>query len=208
MTLLRIYIDGFNLYHAIDKLGEPELKWINFQTVAKALIRPGETLDTIHFFTAVWPYESTKQKRHENFIAAQEAYGVKVHRGKFSKPRRWCEKHERNCPFREEKQTDVAIALRMLGDALDGSDQRMILVTADSDQIPTATAIALLDNVKLTLAFPPGRSGEARELGNHIPDRFELTRQRLLTSKLPRTVMHNGRAVAHMPSHYAIDRRR
>jgi len=111
MSTVRVYIDGFNLYHAIDKLERPELKWLNLHLVGTNLLRANEVLDEVHFFTAVWPSEATKQKRHENFIAAQEAYGVRVHRGKFSKPRRWCEQQQRNCHFREEKQTDVGIGI-------------------------------------------------------------------------------------------------
>jgi uncharacterized LabA/DUF88 family protein len=202
MTIVRVYLDGFNLYHAIEKLGVPELKWLNFNLVAKQLLRDGETLDSVNFFTAVWPYEAKKQKRHENFIAAQEAYGVKIHRGKFSKPTRWCERHQRGCPFREEKQTDVGIAVKMMSDASDGKPQRMILVTADSDQIPTAEALAKLEHVALTLAFPPGRAGEARELGNIIPDFLELKQQRLMTCKLPRSVKVGDKVVATMPAIY------
>ena len=203
MTKVRAYIDGFNLYHAIEKTGRVELKWLNLMHLCKDLLRNGEELDEVHFFTAVWPYEATKQKRHENFIAAQEAYGVIVHRGKFSKPKRWCEKHQRNCPFREEKQTDVGIGIKMLGDAYEKKASRMILVTADSDQIPTAKALKNVGTAVLTLAFPPGRDKEARELGNLIPDRLELTIERLVNFQLPRTVTRDGKAVARMPALYA-----
>jgi uncharacterized LabA/DUF88 family protein len=190
-------------YHAIEKVGNPALKWLNMKQVVQNILRPGERLDEVHFFTAVWPYEAAKQKRHENFIAALEAYGVHVHRGKFSKPQRWCERHARRCPFREEKQTDVGIAVKMLSDALAGRADRMILVTADSDQIPTAKALREIAGISLTLAFPPGRSQEARELGNLIPDRLELHPERLLECKLPRTVRRNGKVIAIMPALYA-----
>ena len=202
MPTVRVYIDGFNLYHAIEKTGRIELKWLNLLHLSRDLLRPGEDLGEVHFFTAVWPYEATKQKRHENFIKAQEAYGVFVHRGKFSKPQRWCERHQRNCPFREEKQTDVGIGIKMLADAYERKAERMILVTADSDQIPTAKAITALGAATLTLAFPPGRAQEARELGSIITDRLELTVERLVNFKLPRTVTRNGRTVATMPAIY------
>ena len=202
MSNVRVYIDGFNLYHAIEKIGRAELKWLNLKTVSANLLRNGETLDEVNFFTAVWPYEAAKQKRHENFLKAQDAYGVKVHRGKFSKPQRWCERHQRSCPFREEKQTDVGIGIKMLGDAYQANVSRMILVTADSDQIPTVRAIQAIGGKNLTLAFPPGRAQEARELGSLIPDRLELKVERLLECKLPRTVKRNGATIATMPAIY------
>lgn len=206
MTIVRVYIDGFNVYHAIESQGDPRLKWLNYWQLATTLLRDGETLDSVNFFTAVWRFETAKQKRHENFIAALDAVGVDVHQGEFSKPKRWCARHERYCHFREEKQTDVGLAVRMLSDAFDGQVQRMILVTADSDQIPTARALNAMEHVSLTLAFPPGRAGEARELGSLIPDRFELKPQRLLPHQLPRTVERGGKVVATMPALYRVDR--
>ena len=92
----------------------------------------------------------------------------------------------------------------MLTDALSVDVDRMILVTADSDQIPTAKALKEL-GVSLTLAFPPGRDKEARELGNLIPDRFELAVERLLNFKLPRTVTRDGKVVARMPALYQAE---
>ncbi len=202
MRIVRVYVDGFNMYHAVDKLEDNRLKWLNYWQLCTTLVRPGETLNAVHFFTAVWPYEAAKQKRHENFINALDAVGVQVHRGSFSKPRKWCEEKQRYCWFREEKQTDVAIAVRMLADAADGQDQRMILVTADSDQIPTARALNAMPHISLTLAFPPGRAGHARELGSHIGDRLELKLQRLLPHQLPRNVLKNGELVAKRPAIY------
>lgn len=202
MSQIRVYIDGFNLYHAIDKIGDYRLKWLNFSVLSRDLLREGETLDEVHFFTAVWPYDSQKQKRHRNFIAAQKACGVFVHEGKFSKPKRWCERHQRSCPFREEKQTDVGLAIKIVSDAQAGAVNRIILITADSDQIPTAKLVNAMDGVSLTLAFPPGRSQEARELGDLIPDRFELKPQRLKHYMLPRSVVVDGTTVATMPALY------
>jgi len=202
MKKLRVYIDGFNLYHAIDKLNQPSLKWLNMWKLCEQHVRDGEVLDKVNFFTAIWPYDHAKQQRHKNFLAALRAVGVTVHEGNFKKSDRVCYKHERSCPFREEKQTDVSIGIEMVRDAVTHSADRLILVTADSDQVPTAKMINGL-GVALTLIFPPGRSGEARDLGNLIPDRKELSVGQLSTCPLPRTVVDaNGKAVAHMPAIY------
>lgn len=202
MNRVRVYIDGFNLYHAIEKLGKPELKWLNIWKVCEQHIRDGEVLDAVNFFTAIWPYDQAKQRRHKNFLAALRATGVAVHEGNFKRSDRVCYKHNRSCPFREEKQTDVSIAIEMVRDALSGEISRLILVTADSDQVPTAKMLAGM-GVSLTLIFPPGRGGEARDLGNHIPDRKELSVGQLLTCPLPRTVTDlEGRPVAFMPAGY------
>lgn len=204
MPSVRAYIDGFNLYHAIEATGLVELKWLNLRRLCENMLRAGEQLDEVHFFTAVWRYDQAKQQRHMNFLAAQQAVGVIPHEGNFNKPKKYCHSHDRYCPFREEKQTDVGIAVKMAHDALTAGLGRMILITADSDQIPTAKLIRGLENgPSLTLAFPPGRAKEARDLGNHIPDRFEISVGRMKACPLPRSVTLNGVVVATMPALYA-----
>jgi len=205
MNRVRVYIDGFNLYHAIDKLGQPALKWLNIWKLCEQHLRQGEALDRVNFFTAIWPYEQTKQRRHKNYLNALRATGVTVHEGNFKKANRHCYQQDQYCPFREEKQTDVAIAIEMVRDAIAGEAQRLILVTADSDQVPTAKLLATMPGIAVTLIFPPGRAGEARDLGNHITDRKELTVGQLLTCPLPRTVCDRaGNPVAHMPALYQL----
>jgi hypothetical protein len=36
MRRVIVYIDGFNLYHAIDDLRKPWLKWLDLQAMAEA----------------------------------------------------------------------------------------------------------------------------------------------------------------------------
>lgn len=207
MPKARMYIDGFNLYHAIDELNHPKLKWLNHWLLAKSLLREGEELDEVHFFTAVLTWEREKQQRHVNYLKALRAVGVTVHEANFKKTTKRCRLYERNCKFHEEKQTDVAISVKIVADALSGAVDRVILLTADSDQIPTAKFIASLPNVSITLVYPPGRGKEARDLGNVIPDRTELTPGRLGTALLPNTVTdRTGKAVAFMPARYGPDR--
>jgi hypothetical protein len=109
---VRCYIDGFNLYHAIEALKKPHLKWLNLMKLAESFIREGEILDEVHFFTALSTSNGQKYKRHTNYMAALESVGVKVHRGEFQSVSRFCNRHERMCPFQEEKRTDVGIAVK------------------------------------------------------------------------------------------------
>jgi uncharacterized LabA/DUF88 family protein len=199
-----VYIDGFNLYHAIVALQDHKLKWINFYTLSRSLLRQGESLGEVNLFTAVLNWNPEKQKRHRNFIAAQRAAGVVVHEGRFKQSFKPCVTYERSCKFYEEKQTDVAIAVRLVSDALSDRFERAILITADSDQVPTAEFISSLPNKRLTLYYPPNRASQARDLGNVVQDRRELTPGQLRTCMLPRTVHDQaGKAVAHMPALYS-----
>lgn len=203
MGRVSVYIDGFNVYHAIDALKLPKLKWLNYKVLAASLLRNGEDLTDVHFFTAVLSWNHEKQARHRNYIAALKAVGVIVHEANFKRSRRFCQEQQRYCRFYEEKQTDVAIAITMVSDAIGGRFDRGIILTADSDQIPTARFIAGLPGRSLTLLYPPGRGSHARDLGNVITDRKELTAGHLATCLLPRTVVNlSGNAVAHCPAIY------
>lgn len=47
------YIDGFNLYHAVDDLGDSSLKWTNLASLARSYLRDGDELVRTVFFTAL-----------------------------------------------------------------------------------------------------------------------------------------------------------
>jgi len=162
MKRVRVYIDGFNIYHAIDALKKPALKWLNHRRLAESFLRSGERLDEVHFFTAVLRWDAAKQKRHVNYLAALRAVDVRIHESRFTKVDRKCKAFGNTCAFHEEKQTDVGIAVKMVSDAMSGRVDRLILLTADSDQIPTAKFIRSLSTTSLTLMYPPNRGSQSR----------------------------------------------
>lgn len=200
---LRVYIDGFNLYHAICEQKDHKLKWINFWKLSESFLKETEILDEVNFFTAVLTWNSDKQKRHVNFLKACRAVGVTVHEANFKRSFRYCKSQDRSCKFFEEKQTDVAIAVKMVSDAIHGNFDRAILITADSDQIPAASMIVTTLQKHLTLLYPPGRQTIARDLGGAVTDRKELTVGQMCTCPLPRSVKNQvGKVVATMPALY------
>lgn len=202
---VNVYVDGFNLYHAIAAQGDHKLKWVNLWELGRSFLRPDEYLNRVLFFTAVLTWEMEKQKRHKNYIAAQKAMGVEVVESNFRKVARHCRVMDRNCSRHEEKQTDVAIAVSVLADAVRGECERVILVTADSDQVPLVRELRrMFPEICVTLAAPPDRGGEARELGSVVTDRKPISVERLRGCRLPRDVVDkDGRKVATMPALYA-----
>src|ERR1700722_12816362 len=97
MKKVNVYIDGFNLYHAIDALKDNRLKWINFRALGQTFIKPGEILHRVIFFTAILTWEKEKQQRHKNYIKAQKAVGVEVVESNFRRIHRHCRVMDRNC---------------------------------------------------------------------------------------------------------------
>jgi NYN domain len=104
----------------------------------------------------------------------------------------------------EEKQTDVAIASTILADAIRGNMSRIILVTADSDQIPLVKTIKeCFPDIVITLAAPPGRGGEARELGGLVHERRPIDVGHLRSCLLPKDIYNSlGKKVATRPALY------
>ncbi len=199
-----VYVDGFNLYHAIAVLNDARLKWLNFKSLATSFLKPDEELEEVYFFTAILKWEPDKQKRHRNFIAAQKAVGVSVVESNFKKVSKHCHVMDRSCSRYEEKQTDVAISTTIMGDAILGRLNRAILITADSDQVPLVRQMRrLFPDIKITLSAPPGRVDSARELGAVVHDRTPMTLGRLHAHRLPRDVYNSkGVRVATMPALY------
>jgi uncharacterized LabA/DUF88 family protein len=204
MRRVCVYIDGFNLYHAIEALKNPVLKWVSYRTLAESFLRSGEELSRVCFFTAVLTWDKEKQARHKNFIKAQKACGVEVIESNFRRTMRHCRLMDRYCPRHEEKQTDVAFALAVYSDAIKGLFDRAVLITADSDQVPLVRSLRRdFPEKKITLAAPPERGGEARELGAAVHERIPITVGRLSGCRLPRTITdERGRTIATRPAIY------
>ena len=205
MASTGFYVDGFNLYHAVKALARPELKWLNLKDLAASFLRQGDTLSSVCYFTAVQSFPAYKAARHRRYIDALKAQGVEVITSNFQQVQRNCRDYARSCRFQEEKRTDVALASRYLMDAVQGVADRILIVTADSDQIPAVQAIqAHRSGVDLELVVPPGRRGHARELASMFPGTpVELTAGRLGANLLPRTVYKpNGSVAATCPAEW------
>lgn len=198
------YVDGFNMYHALDALDKPKLKWLNLKTLASTFLRDGDELVATYYFTAVHTHDPKRCQRHKRYIDALEAVGVTVIQSKFQSVDRYCKRSDRSCPFLEEKQTDVALATTLLADALEGLIDRAILISADSDHVPVVRMVqAKRPLVQLTLAPPPNRLQNARDLGSYIQDRKEVNVGRIERCLLPRSVYKaNGKLAATCPAAY------
>src|SRR5579883_1091116 len=120
MARVSMYVDGFNLYHAISDLGRPYLKWIGLKALANTYLEKADTLIGVTYFTALQTKDPGKYQRHIAYIDALEATGVEVIRSKFVKGKKYCAAYDRNCKFDFEKQTDVAISVRVLADVYAG----------------------------------------------------------------------------------------
>jgi len=136
MTRIIAYIDGFNLYHAIDNLQKPHLKWLDLWALCVSIARRGEALAAVEYFSAYATWLPGAHQRHIEYVKALRYRGVTCNMGHFKDKTRTCKKCGAAWTQHEEKETDVHIASRLVADAYRDRFDRALLITADSDLAP------------------------------------------------------------------------
>jgi uncharacterized LabA/DUF88 family protein len=172
------YIDGFNLYHAICEITPacPWLKWLNLWKLSESLLRADQELVEANYFSAYSTWTPDRYKRHRDYTAALQAEGVSLVLGKFKRKYLTCHKCGREYETREEKETDVNIALRIVTDGLLDRYDTAILISADTDLRPALDMARKLNPQKrVVVVAPPHRRSRARDLAPIL----ELTPGRL-----------------------------
>ncbi len=221
METVRAYIDGFNLYHAIDDLKQNHLKWVDLQKMISFFVdEHTQQLVKVHYFSAFATWLPESCGRHRQYIKALEARGVDVNMSTFFKKWRKC-KHKWDAGgaagqgdftvkflSHEEKQTDVKLALQLLNHArLEGSCDRIILVTGDSDIAPAVKMVrGYFPDKQFVLLAPPDRrhSQSLIEAAGPTKHLKKIKLSHLKRSLLPAEVKDaTGEVVAIRPLEYA-----
>lgn len=137
-----IFIDGFNLYHAIDDLNQPHFKWLDLKKLSQHFApAPDFNITNIYYFTAYATWRPETYHRHRIYVKALESKGVIPVFGKFKAKTKQCFNCRSKWKDHEEKQTDVNIALYMFLEGYKDSYDQLILVSADSDLAPAIRLI-------------------------------------------------------------------
>lgn len=196
MTRVSFFIDGFNLYHALDNDRLQQFKWLNLRKLAESFLRKQDSLSDIFYFTAFANWDADKVNRHKLFIRAQEHFGVTPIFGEFRKTNRRCRVCGRNYETFEEKETDVNIAIKLFEQASQNTYDRAIILSGDSDQVPAIRAIKKNYPTKsVGILIPPGR--KAKFLKQEASFHFKIENMHLSTSKLPHTItLPNGTQIS------------
>ncbi len=213
MSRIIAYIDGFNLYHAIDDIGKfnlrkpnasgvrrPHLKWLNLWALCESMARSGETLTEVNYFSAYATWLPDAHKRHLEYVKALRYTNVSCVMGHFKDKKLRCKSCGVTWVGHEEKETDVHIAARIVFDACENRFDRAILITADSDLAPALNIVKSRFPAKqLFVVSPPDRFNHARSL----KPAFMLTPGRLEQHLLPESrIDANGQLLFQRPANY------
>jgi uncharacterized LabA/DUF88 family protein len=120
--------------------------WLDLQALAASLLLPGQTLERVTYFTARVRNAPDSEQRQSDYLNALVHHGplVTVVDGRFQEKHRQCRTCGDTWTVYEEKETDVNIATRLIGDAVRDRYNTAVLVSADSGLCPAIRALKRL----------------------------------------------------------------
>jgi uncharacterized LabA/DUF88 family protein len=147
------FVDGFNLYHALDQLRQPHLKWLDLQLLFNRLTRSkSQVIVQILFFSAYPTWKPDSYHRHKLYVRALSSHGVTPILGQFKNKPKKCLKCKTEWVSHEEKETDVNLALALLDLAYKDRYDHAFLLTRDSDLTPAVRKVKQnFPNKKITV---------------------------------------------------------
>jgi len=209
MLRVVLYVDGFNLYHALDELNAPQLKWLDLRALGRVFVDPQvHDLVGVKYFSAYATWRADSMMRHRLYVAALEAHGVEAVMGRFKERHRRCPKCDRSYLTHEEKETDVNIGINLVGDAHHNRFDRALLCSNDSDLAPVVAQVRRdFPGKSVRILTPPGRR-TSKELVAAAGDRKNVStikRIHVERSRLPeKTILPEGKVVA-IPARYTFE---
>jgi len=193
---LVVLIDGFNLYHALDDNPEyHKYKWLDLMKLARNVTPSSYEIKELFYFTSLMKWLPEKMARHLIFIRALESTGVQVKYGEFRIRERHCPNCNASFRSREEKQTDVNIAISLFSLAIEDRFDTALVITGDSDIVPSIKAVRLTFPAKrVGVAIPIGRKAE--DVKNVANFYLKLKEKHFRTSMFPDEIdLGNGHKV-------------
>lgn len=199
------FIDGFNLYHAIDALKQPHLKWVDLWKLSSLFIKcKSQELSGVFYFSSYAEWKPQSKLRHLQYVKALKIAGVTPVMGKFKKKDRKCP----SCKYQwfgyEEKQTDVNIALTLLNLAYQNQYDRAFLISNDSDLVPAIQMVRTNFSDKYVTSIVPPHYKHSNELKNVSSDKAKITIANLERCLMPeRIYSSDSQLMAIRPEEYS-----
>lgn len=152
------------MYYSLNNRRFRKYKWLNYREVAKSIIKTGDSITGIFYFTTFVQWKPDSVVRHKQYIKALRFVGIETVLGRFMKKKVRCHLCGRYYTTREEKQTDVNIALRLLSDAIADTYDRAVIVSGDTDLVPVIEAVHRVSPDKeIGVMFPLRRYNNSLE---------------------------------------------
>jgi uncharacterized LabA/DUF88 family protein len=211
MIRVHCYIDGFNIYHAIDDMSRASrgelnhLKWLDLSKLMAVFTDDQvHKIDCIKYFSAYATWKPPQHERHQIYTKALASVGVQMIMGQFKEKEIYCPLCKLTHIGHEEKESDVNIAVHLIADAYKDAFDAAFIVTRDSDLSgPMRYIRNHFPKKKVKIIAPPQR-GHSKELWAIANSRSAISKEHLEKCQFPETVMDSkGGKVCVRPNVYA-----
>ena len=194
MPKIVAFIDGFNLYHALDYFENGpnhyrfrKYKWLNLKKLASMFVFGKDTLEEVLYFTTLATWDAGKTVRHRLYIRALESEGVKTVYGEFKRKRKHCHVCNNHFWSFEEKQTDVNIALSLFQLAIQERYDKALIISGDTDLLPAVKVVrSTFPGKQIGVVIPIGRASE--DFKNQADFHYRMREHHLSKSRFPSTI--------------------
>lgn len=154
-----LYVDGFNLFHALLDQGRREWLWLDLRALGRGLIDPMERLAGVTWVGAHRPQGRGRMEAMFRYEQALRARRVRCLMGHFIVHSDGCRACGHSWISATEKQSDVNLALSVAADAAADRFDTAYLLTTDGDHAATARFVREgYPRKRVVAVAPPGRA--------------------------------------------------
>ena len=143
-------VDGFNLYYSLremEGLTKKPCRWLDLRRLCASFLQPigsrlgcRAELGKVHYFSAWVTHRTVRDRgvvdRHRTYVSALESTDVSVTMSQFKYKDIRCLHCWSDFKRPEEKETDVAMAMKLLEVFAVSEAPIAVLMTGDSDLVP------------------------------------------------------------------------
>lgn len=202
---LAFLIDGFNVYHSIIELKRRfkiNARWLDLYKLCDSychLFGKNAILKSVYYFSAIALHLQNENpgriKRHRKYIKCIEDSGVKIELARFKKKRVFCKKCSKDFTAYEEKETDVAIAVKVFELFSKDLYDTIVIVSGDTDLSPVIQSCkSIFPTKEVVFSFPYARKN--KELIKLAPKSFSINPKQYLKHQFSNPyVLSNGKKI-------------
>jgi len=210
MNRVAFLVDGFNLYHSVVDasydLGGISTKWLNIHSLCRSYlphIGRDTTIEKVYYFSALATHllasDPSVVARHMDYIACLKPVGIEEQLARFKPKHIKCKVCSGTFKRYEEKETDVAIATRLLELFYFDRCDTAVLVTGDTDIAPAVkSAKTMFPNKKIVGLFPHKRRNE--DLATLVDNSFRIKAMKYTQHQFPNPVVLSDGTQIYRPS--------
>lgn len=198
-----VYVDGFNFYYGLKAKGWKKFYWLDIIKFFSSMLNENQDLVEVNYFSAR-PHDQAASKRQDLFFSANKL-NPKFHLilGKYLKKEMRCPNCGGTIHTFEEKETDVRVATQMINDVFNKRCDITIIVSADSDMIPSIEIIREIDpKHKIFVYFPPLKHSVTLSNSCNAVKKLAEFKSRFRQAMLPEEIELPNGYIAHRPDNW------